>query len=712
MIKKFIRSVSPVSGSIALFLIFFLYGLINNLSFSYMGNSSDYAREFVMQHFLLTAAVFMLKILALYILAGIVFGLTGLFIINTVLDELIRKDLSLKVRAILNAAVSLMLYIPFFLKDLVNYPQVYINGFYVKSRFSTDLMNSMADNVSPVLFTSIQLIYIVIITALIVYRIYILLKKNVISRKTIYISVTVIILTAAAILTGTYHNVKFNRNGETPNVIIFASDAVRPDHLSGLGYIRDTTPNIDRLIDDGVSFMDARIEVPRTFPSWVSTMTGQYASTHGIRHMFPTSMDVNKNFTTLPGILNTKGYYTSVVADYAGDIFTRIDLKFKNVDTPFFNANYVLYQAILDSHIFILPFLTGETGLKLFPVLRDSAYFCPTPLVKKRIIKSIERADGSPFFITSFFSSTHFPYAQAYPYYKTFSTKNYRGPYKFLKQQIISLDNNKTSNMISVEDRNQVNALYDGGIKSFDNAVGEVVDYLEKNDMLKNTIIIVMSDHGENLYEGDLGMGHGEHFRGQYSTRIPFIISNENLIKKNKRILTTVRQVDIAPTILDMLKIENSYGMEGVSLMPLIDGKTEDMKLYAYGETGIWFDNNQNSGLFFQKQRIIYPDITGLSIVDFNFNNQIVLSDDYKDLINLAKHRYIYDGKYKLIYIPLNDRVTYELYDTEEDPDDTTNIADKDRANLNRLKAELFKWLQRNNDVIIKDEFVFPKTRY
>jgi len=684
-----------------------------------MGNSSDYAKSFILNHFLLAATLFILKLLALYILSGILFGFTSLFIINTVLNDIRYIELSPRIKILLNGLTSLILYLPFFLKDLINYPQMYTNGFYVKSRFTNELMNVMADNINPVLFTSIQILFATVISALIIYKIFILVRGRSFSRNVkIAGSVTAVIILAIVVFVNVHPKKKYNRKSEQPNVIILSSDAVRPDHLSGFGYMRNTSPNIDRLLDDGVSFMDARIEVPRTFPSWVSVLTGQYASTHGIRHMFPTSMDVNKKFTTLPGILNAKGYYTSVVADYAGDIFTRINLEFKNVDTPFFNANYIVYQGILDSHIFILPFLTSETGLKLFPVLKDSAYFCPPALVRKRIIDSIERANGKPFFITTFFSSTHFPYAQTYPYYKMFATKNYRGPYKFLKQQVISLDN-KTVGGISDEDKKQVNALYDGGIKSFDSSVGKITDYLEKNDLLKNTIIIVMSDHGENLYEGDLGMGHGEHFRGQYSTRIPFIISNENLIRKNIRIPDTVRQVDIAPTILDMLKIENTAKMEGVSLMPLIaakvEGKNEDkpnLNLYAYGETGIWFDNSQNSGLFFQKQRIIYPDITGLSIVDFNFNNQIVLKDDYRDLINLAKHRYIYDGKFKLIYIPLKDRVIYELYNTEEDPEDTENIVAKDKVNFNRLKEELFKWIQRNNDVIIKDEFIFPKTRY
>ena len=46
----------------------------------------------------------------------------------------------------------------------------------------------------------------------------------------------------------------------------------------------------------------------------------------------------------------------------------------------------------------------------------------------------------------------------------------------------------------------------------------------------------------------------------------------------------------------------------------------------------------------------------------------IALNDNYRDIINLAKHRYIFDGRYKLIYMPMKNKVIYEMYDTKKDP--------------------------------------------
>lgn len=138
----------------------------------------------------------------------------------------------------------------------------------------------------------------------------------------------------------------------------------------------------------------------------------------------------------------------------------------------------------------------------------------------------------------------------------------------------------------------------------------------------------------------------------------------------------------------------------------------KDLNLKAYGETGIWFDNVVRDDLFFQKQRILYPDITNLSEIDFHFDNQIVLSDEYRDLINLAKHRYMIDGRYKIIYMPLSNRIDYELYDLLKDPQELENIASLRPDVLNRMKRHLFQWITRNGESAIINEYAFPVLRY
>lgn len=706
-LKALITSYYPAFGGLFVGMIFFSYGLANNLSMSYMGNTSERVTEFILANFLGAIITFLLKVLGVYIVIG---AAAGTFIYFSV--ESLRKLFPFAVRKgflfAINAAVSFVLFLSFFFKDIILYPQLYMNNFHNKNALFKAVVNFLTDSVHPGVFTGIQ-VFLFAAGVLLISTALFRTRHRVISVSLLSALCVVVLLTALHPFRDS--GVAGNTSGERPNILIIASDALRPDHLSGHGYFRDTSPSIDRLIRNGVSFRNAFIEVPRTFPSWVSILTGQYSATHGIRHMFPTSRDLNRSFPSIAGTLKEKGYYTSVVTDYAGDIFSRVDLGFEKVDTPYFNFDYVLQSAILENHTFLLPFLSNRFGLMLFPVMKDSAYFCPPSLLKDRILREIRNSGERPFFISTFFSSTHFPYAPPYPYYSRYRAPGYSGPYKFYKQRIISLDNDAGGTRISAEDIAQVRALYDAGIRAMDDAVGEVIAFLRRNNLYDNTIIVVLSDHGENLYEDDLGMGHGEHFRGHYAVKIPLVFHCPKIIKKHREIHDVVRVVDIAPTILSLAGIGSSPTMEGVSLTPLLQGKQAPPQR-AFGETGIWFDNILREDLFFQYKRILYPDITFLSEIDFHFGNQLVLSDDFRDVVNLSKHRYAFDGRYKLIYMPLSDRIEYELYDVHRDPHERDNIASRDPVNLARMKKILFQWVRRNGDVIVKDEYIFPILRY
>jgi hypothetical protein len=301
-------------------------------------------------------------------------------------------------------------------------------------------------------------------------------------------------------------------------------------------------------------------------------------------------MDLNRSFEAIPYHFNNHGYYTAVCGDYAADVFSRIELGFSRVDAPFFNADSILQQAMLDAHAGLIPFITNRAGLALFPVLQDSAYFCPPALVVPRIKRAVAEAGDRPFFIVTFFSSTHFPYAPPYPYYSMFADAGYDGPYRYLKQKIISIGDQAQEERISSEDIAQVRALYDGGIRAFDDQVGVLLEWLKQQGRLDNTIIVVTSDHGENLYEPGMGMGHGEHFRGGLATRSPFVVYWPKRFARRTDVHQLVRQVDIAPTLLELCSIDIPPTVEGRSLVPMIVRPDRDEHRMAFGETGIWFD--------------------------------------------------------------------------------------------------------------------------
>jgi len=690
----------PVSGGAAVMLVLFGYGLINSFSMSYMGNTSERVAQFIISGFLGHIALFMGKILLAYLAIGAALGI-GAWAVYRAADELFDLDWSALQRFVANAAAGVLVVHLFLFRDIIAYPQVYINNFHAKNALNRFVFDALTEHLSPALFSVVIYFSIALAVAAGGFLLYRFDPR--IARWGGALSGAAVIITLLAV------NLDLSRPGDArrPNMLILLTDALRADRLSALGYARPTTPHLDLLVKDGAAFENAFIEAPRTFPSMVSYLTGQYASTHGIRHMFPAARDLKKDFVALPRILRESGYRTAVVADYAGDVFSRIDLGFEAVDTPFFNFNAVIEQAVLDNHVFLLPFLTGRAGLFLFPVLRDSATFCPPRLVGGRVIEQIRKSHDRPFFITAFFSATHFPYAPPHPYYAMFRAKGYRGPYRYLKQRELSLDGAARAE-ISAADIAQVRALYDAGVRAFDDAAGDILRYLSRKGALDDTIVVVLSDHGENLYEHEFGMGHGEHFRGYHTIRVPLVMRHPRLVPRGARVRDLAHQVDLAPTLLALAGLPAPDSMEGASLVPALRGGRLARR-YAYGETGIWFDNDRSGVHFFQERRIQYPDITAISEVDRSFSNHIVVGDAYRDIVNIAKHRYIFDGRYKLIYMPRREGVAYELYDAHRDPDDRTDLARRDPATRERLARELFRWMTRNGDVVVKNGFVVPR---
>ena len=106
--------------------------------------------------------------------------------------------------------------------------------------------------------------------------------------------------------------------------------------------------------------------------------------------------------------------------------------------------------------------------------------------------------------------------------------------------------------------------------------------------------------------------------------------------------------------------------------------------------------------------RLPTPAAGGPYRLTFTGSDQIVLKDEYKDTVNFAKHRYIYDGRYKLIYIPLENTVVYEMYDVINDPEERNNIAAADKKNFHRLRKLLFDWSKRSSDTVIKNGRISP----
>ncbi|MBN1621178.1 MAG: sulfatase [Endomicrobiales bacterium] len=664
----------------------FFISLIWNFGFSLMGITQSDVSELIINKFWPYILYIQVKILLVYAIIGYIVGLTSDFVVRNLFRENSNPSpfsftKEQRCEAGLRVLWIFTVFAYFLLASLKKYPQLYSEAFYDKGGilgafqiFVTDYMGDW-----PLLSLKVLLILLLLSSILI------WLKNN--ARLRVKLA-TVFIVLVLFVFMKDILNISHKNKG--PNILILASDSLRKDMI----YEREVTPNINKLIDEGVVFDSAHTSLPRTFPAMISFLTGKYPLNHGVRHMFPSKWERDHRKHSFVEMLRKQGYRTAVVSDFAGDVFSRMDIGFDKIKVPYFNFVTIINQRSLEMHLMLLPYLTNNFARTIFPELKELANN-GDPFLLTGELKSTLKClmKGEKFCCLTFFSATHFPYASPNPFYRKYALPGYRKKYKYMKPPTIY-----EKESFDEEDLMQIRGLYKGAVSSFDSAVGDITEFLKRKKVFDKTIIIITADHGENLYENGWSIGHGEHLRGPNVLNVPLVVRFPDGLFKKRKVEKVTRDVDVMPTIFDYLQLGIPEGIDGVSLMPLIRDENQDFGLVAFSETGIWFSDVVEA--FYQEQRIMYPDITGISEIDFTYNMEVIIKDKYQDLLNIAKHRMIDDGNYRLIYIPTREGVKYELYDIKNETGYNVDVADKNPRKVRELKQVLIKLMENDSDKI------------
>ena len=308
-----------------------------------------------------------------------------------------------------------------------------------------------------------------------------------------------------------------------PNFILIGIDTLRADHLGCYGYVRNTSPNIDRIAGEGVLFKNAFANGIPTHPAWTTILTGA----HPLRHKIVTHMgevQLSKSIPMVQEVLRKNGYVTVAV----DNMFLKYGSFYK-----WFTRGFNIY-----SHPGGIP--APEAGLK---VQAENV----TEISLKILQKLLEKK--KPFFLFLHYWDPHAPYKPPSPFNRLFWKKDFPENESLLDFMI---------------------SQYDGEIAYCDSEVGRLLEFLSDNGLFDKTIIIVTADHGENLMEHGNYMGH----RGLYDciTRIPLIIRFPN--KEYKGVIDSFAQhIDITPTILTMIDAKIPSTVDGISLINVIENK-------------------------------------------------------------------------------------------------------------------------------------------
>ena len=485
-------------------------------------------------------------------------------------------------------------------------------------------------------------------------------------------------------------------SGESrPNVLIVASDSLRPDHLD-----EQRAPHITELAKRATSFDRTVTPLARTFPAWVSILTGQYPHHHGIRHMFPRWETRAKTFDTLGSRFARAGYQTAVVGDFAADIFRRIELGFQTVDTPTFTLRELVREHLFKNDPWLLAWLRGTVARKLVPSIVEMHEATNPWSVSADAVSVLDAAQGRPFFLTVFYSTTHFPYATPGPYHGAFRSAGYDGPFRYAKADDLSLDGVTQSSDIA-----QIRALYDGAVRATDDAIGELLTELARRGLAENTIVVVTADHGEQLYEYGRSQGHGDNLEGDEAVLVPLIVYDPRVGVAHRE-PSSVSLVDLAPTLLDLTGLPPLSAADGRSLGAAIRGNPLVPKP-VYGETGLWF--TEVIAEVPLSRRLAYPDLTLLSEVDRAHGDQIVIRRSQETFAVAAKHRMLEWNNYRLLYLPTRQGPLFELYDRSTDPGFLKDVSAVHPEVVIKLKQALLPLLDADPLVERVGETLWPR---
>lgn len=454
------------------------------------------------------------------------------------------------------------------------------------------------------------------------------------------------------------------------NVFLFAVDSLRTDRV--LGPQKHVMPFLANRSAEADLATPMVVGVPRTFPSWVEIATCHYSLRNNVRTMFPTR-SVRQNAEgkqTLFSEAKAHGFSTLFVSDFAGDIFGRYPFGATEVMAPTANLQTLMEVSILQNLSVLQSFLTLPRLHRIMPSLLENPSLADPRLLALAFAQALNRYNSSdaPLFVTTFFSQAHFPYAAPGPFFAKFQASFPRPLFK--KESDQSPERGTVLN-VDEKTRQATRALYDGSLNLIDEVLENLFVELKQKGWLDNAIVSVFGDHGENLYEANLGMGHGDDVVGEHATTTPLLMwntgrLNESIVRETSN-TRVVRTVDIAPTIARQLNFPLNFSeCDGVPLLSPVDTPPKFPTFAAYQETGEWFVSSQKTPAGWT--RVDYPGVTQLLDIDSGYRNEFFIRPTLLPSVLNAKSRAWITDRFRLVVHAMPHGAFVTLYNREADP--------------------------------------------
>ncbi|HUT76277.1 MAG TPA: sulfatase, partial [Polyangia bacterium] len=359
---------------------------------------------------------------------------------------------------------------------------------------------------------------------------------------------------------------------ELPNVVLISIDTLRADRLGAWGYSRGTTPELDAFAREAVRFPNAIAQAPTTTPAHMSIFTGLLPAVHRMSNIHedgPQSLD--PSVTTFTELLRQAGYYT---AGFHGGGNVDGSLGFER-GFDFYSQDYISYNWM-------------------------GAYHDPADLDAIRAWLRIARDRGKPLFLFLHHYVCHSPYVSAPDAFRDRFLDGRaveglsRGTGDDQKRRMIEMLDRRTGgqakrllhfrlfsethdrfwkgvDLSRPDHRGHIEALYDAQVAYSDWLFGRVRKLLAEEGAYDDSLIVVLSDHGEEFGEHG-GREHRQLF--VETLHVPLLIRfPDGTGPRGSTVDRMVRTMDVMPTVFDTLKMPMEIPHQGVSFLPLVRGQ-------------------------------------------------------------------------------------------------------------------------------------------
>ena len=441
------------------------------------------------------------------------------------------------------------------------------------------------------------------------------------------------------------------------NVILLLIDTLRPDHLGFSGYPRKTSPNIDAFAKEGVSFANTYCTLSRSEATMTSILTGLYPHTHGIRMVWGNRMD--PSITTLQEILKSHGYITAFLktgsaphdgSEKGWDFFDVFSWKVAN-----------------------------KIKRGIYKVFHPTNFIGVAEQKYSDAIRFVKKNRNNKFFLMVHTNDIHWPYPVPKPFEHMFDS-DYKGDHDFATMAKGTMTRGELIfgiKKLPVREIQHAIAHYDAGIRYTDTHVGRFFDFLKKEGLYDNSLIIVMADHGENFGEHSFYFQHGASLY-ETSLKVPLVMRCPAKILAGKVVKARVQSLDIMPTVLDVLGIPLLDKIEGFSLLPLINGEKPPRDFIFTESIEEHFEGNK---------RVYMKGVKG-------------------------KWRMMIVDGWKIIYIPHPEKDIFELYNLREDPNEEHNLIEVEKEKATVMKKRILDYVNtQDNEGEPKEEDLTSRAR-